>query len=387
MSENKITYFATCPIGCEEFLANELLDLGFSDIEEDHNGVYFKGDKMDGPKACLYCRTASRILVPITEFHAQNSDQLYRNSSKVPWEEYMSSLNSFAIHGIGTNSEIKHSGFLALKVKDALVDRMRKKVGKRPSVSKHQPDIRIVARLRDNTVTLSLDLSGVSLHKRGWRKHVGEAPLKECLASSILIAAGYDGTKPLLDPMCGSGTLLVEAAEYALGLAPGRRLKFGFESWPTFPRIMQREFNEIRREEINKRITKEIAPIYGCDLNPLAIGYSQANIKQARLDKYIQVDSGDAITQTFKEDNTLLVTNPPYGERIEMDEDDLLELYHLIGRNWLDIGNGQIAVFCGHPRFRKTFGLKPKKMYDMFNGPIKTRLFLYDVGKKWTEKD
>lgn len=386
MSENHIIYFATCPVGCETFLADELTNLGFSEVEADKNGVYFKGNKMDGPKACLYSRLASRILVPITDFYAQTQDQLYRNALKVPWEEFLSSLNTFAIHGIGTNAEIKHSGFLALKVKDALVDRMRKQVGKRPTVNKQNPDVRIVVRLNQNTVSLSLDLSGISLHKRGWRKHVGEAPLKESLASTLLMASGYNKSTPLLDPMCGSGTLLIEAAEMALNLAPGRRLTFGFESWPTFPRIMRSEFNQLRRDEKNKRPDTEIAPVFGIDNNPLALGYSRENVKQAGLEEYITIESGDALKAKFENDGTLLVTNPPYGERIEMDEEDLLELYRTLGKNWLDIGNGKIAVFCAHPRFRKSFGLKPGKIYDMFNGPIKTRLFLYEVGRKWAEK-
>ena len=368
-------------------MATELSALGFTEVDEQRNGVFFSGDRMAGPRACLWSRLASRILLPLAEFRASDGDAVYRESLKVPWEDHISSLNTFAIHGIGTNQYLRHSGFLALKVKDALVDRIRRKVGRRPNVDKHKPQVRIVARLYDNRVTLSLDLSGVSLHKRGWRRGGGMAPLKESLAAAILHAARFDGEYGLIDPMCGSGTLLIEAAEMALGLASGRRLEFGFESWPAFPKPLKKEFERMRREALKAdSISKEIGPLVGSDHDMDQVRLSEINIRQAGLESYIKVSCAPAVEAMIPTDGGLLVCNPPYGERLEQEDEELLELYSEIGAAWRDAGNGMMALFCAHPGFRKAFALKPKKFFEMFNGPIATRLYLYDVGGDWKSR-
>ncbi len=376
MAEDSIRYHATCPRGCERFLAEELRELGFANVAADRSGAFFSGDRLAGPRACLWSRIASRVLQPVAEFEAADADQLYRKCLELPWEDHLSSLNTFALHGIGSNVRIRHSGFLALKVKDALVDRMRRKVGRRPSVDRQNPDVRFVVRLSEDTVNISLDLCGESLHRRGWRMKDGEAPLKETLAAALLRAAGYTGREILFDPMCGSATILIEAAETALGLAPGRRLEFGFERWPTFPKVLRREFSSMRAESGRPRIDSP-PPIVGADLTRQAVSLGTEHLRAARLTEYVRLERKDARKAIFPGERGLLLTNPPYGERIDIDDDVLLDLYADLGKRWRLWPDVRLAVFCANPGFQKAFGGKVFRKHDLFNGPLKTSLFVY----------
>jgi len=386
MDTSRQTFLATCPVGCETLLSNELTKLGLTELRQERNGVRFTAAIEDAQKVCLWSRVASRVFWPLASFQAQSSQELYDNASNIAWEEHISSLNTFAIQGIGTNQALRHSGFVALKVKDALVDRMRKKIGRRPDVAKEDPDVRISAHVQDERVEIALDVSGISLHRRGWRGvNAGIAPIKENLAAAILLFAGYEAKLPLLDPMCGSGTFLIEAIEMGLELAPGRRLNFGFERWATFSKPERKRFDDLRRAGgVIRR--KEIPPVWGGDSDLGMVRQALINLENAGLRNYARVEKQDARTAQFPNRRGLLVTNPPYGERLEEDNEKLMALYRDLGQQWKELGDGRLAIFCAHPDFRKTFGLKTSDIVELHNGPIRTKLFLYDIGAAFSVK-
>ena len=259
MSATQYNFVATCSIGCETILEKELQSLGFSHVKAARNLVRFSGGIEDGMRACLWSRCASRILMSLDSVHAPSAEEIYRECLKVPWEDFLSASSTFAVHGIGTNRSVRNSAFLAQKVKDAIADRLRNRYGKRPNVDRNDPQVSINAHLAGARLDLSLDLSGDSLHKRGWRVETTQAPIKESLAATILLAAGYKGDRPFLDPMCGSGTFLVEAADIALGRAPGHRRHFAFERWPTLPKALLKRFEESHRNRQSRK-TKTFRP-------------------------------------------------------------------------------------------------------------------------------
>ncbi len=383
MTQHPASFFATCFKGCEPFLFEELQRLALKPVKIGDQGVWFGDNPDHGYDACLWSRLASRVLQPLATFHASNRDDLYENTKAIAWEEHLHSHATFAVEGNGQYGEIRHSGYLALRVKDAMADKMRDKTGRRPDVNKDDPDIRVTVRLDfKGRCTLSLDLSGDSLHRRGYRLSGHKAPLKENLAAAILAAAGYTGQEPLLDPMCGSGTFLIEAAEWALGLAPGRRQTFGFERWPQMSRAAKRELDEKKREGgIPKR--RNAAPIIGSDVQPKAVRLAISNCEHAGVGGIVRVMKRDARQITLPDLHTLLVANPPYGERMDPPEGKLLDLYEALGETWKGLGHFRAAMFCAHPHFRKRFSMKPYHVLPWHNGPLATQLYLYEVGRGW----
>ena len=380
MSESDTNYFVSCPRGAASFLLKELTTIGgFNNLTAHAQGVSFSGGRLDGARVCLYSRLASRVMLELARFQAPDAQALYEGAREVPWEDHMSSLGTFAVHGAGTNANLRHTGFMALKVKDAIVDRLRAKVGRRPDVAREDPDIQVVVHVQDDEATLSLDVGGGPLHRRGWRCDGREAPLKENLAALILTASGWNGERPFIDPLCGSGTLLIEAAEMALHLAPGRRLNFGCERWPTLARPERKQIQDWRREA-NARARFRIPPIDGCDKDIHAVAAAKQNVLKAGLTDVIRLRRAEAKQARFAHSDSWLVTNPPYGERLE-DADKLPAFYAALGLAWRDIGDGTLAIFCGHPGFRKSFGLKPAVQNEFYNGAIPARLFIYPVGK------
>ncbi|RJO65524.1 MAG: RNA methyltransferase [Myxococcales bacterium] len=382
-AEPRVEYFATCPSGAEAILADEFVRLGFQAVEARRMGVCFTGGETDGWRACFWSRVASRVLLPLGEFAARDAGELYAGAMGIPWEDHLSSLNTFAVEGVGQSDALRHSGFLALKVKDAIADRMRKAVGRRPNVDKENPDVNVFVRLAEDRALVALDLAGHGLHVRGWRQRRVEAPLKGNLASAILYASGYDGRTPLVDPMCGSGTFAIEAAEIALGLGPGRLATFGFERWPTLTRMKKRLVADLRQEAAKGRPV-EPPFIAAGDKDREAVAVAKANAERAGVTRAIRFGVKDARQAALPGRTGMLVTNPPYGERLNIPEEELLDLYAALGERWRGIGDGRLAVFCGHPQFRKAFGLKPASFVELYNGPIKARLYLYDIGARWS---
>ncbi|MDL2255809.1 THUMP domain-containing protein [Parabacteroides sp. OttesenSCG-928-K15] len=360
--------------GLEDILAEELISIGAQDVQKGRRMVSFTGDKELLYKANFYCRTALRILKPIYHFKAKDAETVYNEVKKVKWEDYMSIETTFAIDSVIFSEDFNHSKFVAYRTKDAIVDYFMEKQEKRPSVRVNNPDLRINIHISHNDCTLSIDSSGESLHKRGYRIEQTEAPLNEVLAAGMILMTGWRGESNFVDPMCGSGTLLIEAAMIALNIAPGiHRKEFAFEKWLDFD---QELFDSIYNDETNE---KEFTfKCYGSDISPAAIDIAQENIRSAGLSKYIELQV--LPFQKFEEapQPGILVTNPPYGERIS--SRDLMGLYSMIGERLKHKFSGYKAWILSYKDecFDK-IGLRPSEKVKLLNGSLECEYRCYEL--------
>ncbi len=351
--------------GLEEVLAHELIDLGAQDVRTDRRVVYFSGDQELLYKANLHLRTASRILKPICSFRADDTDNLYEQVKKVNWQQYLLSSQSFAIDSTVYSETFNHSQFITYRVKDAIVDWFNEHEGKRPRISVSNPDIYLNMHISHDTCTLSLDSSGESLHKRGWRAEQTEAPINEALAAGMLLLAGWDGQTNLVDPFCGSGTILIEAALIALGIPPGiYRKNFAFEKWQDFDReLFERLYNDDSCERSFD------FHIYGSDKSPAAIRIANANIKSAGLQQHITVEVSDIKDLQPQVHNCLIVSNPPYGERLNTS--NIMQLYGNIGETLKHRFTGSTAwIISSDETYLKRMGLRPSQRIELLNGAL-----------------
>ena len=381
----QLKLFATCPKGLELLLADELRALGATTAAEKFAGVEFTGDLAVAYKACLWSRLANRILLRLARFPANTPEELYRGVQTIKWHEHLDEHGTLAVNFVSSQSVINHTLFGAQKVKDAIVDQFRDKFDVRPSVAKDQPQLSVNVYLHRDEATVSIDLSGESLHKRGFRLGTGAAPLKENLAAAILIRAGWPAIAKkggmLLDPMCGSGTLLLEGAMMAADIAPGlAREYFGFIDWKHHqPRLWQKLVAEAtsRREQG----LASMPPVIGYDADPAAIKVAFENIERAELRGKIHVEKRELDVFAVKPDAPvgLVVVNPPYGERLG-EVEELQPLYTLLGTRLKEAFSGwQAAVFTGNPDLGKVMGLRARRFYALFNGPMPCKLLLFDV--------
>ena len=351
--------------GLEDVLAQELINLGATDVQTDRRVVYFTGDKALMYKANLHLRTASRILKPICSFRAGDTDDLYTKVKEVDWSRYMSVGQSFAIDSTVYSETFNHSQFITYRVKDAIVDWFNEHEGKRPRISVSNPDIYLNMHISHDTCTLSLDSSGESLHKRGWRAEQTEAPINEALAAGMLLLAGWHGQCDFVDPFCGSGTILIEAALIALGIPPGiYRNSFAFEKWLDFDKDL---FEQLYNDDSTERDFN--FHIYGSDKATKAVKIAERNIKSANLQKYISVETADIKDLRPKAKDCLIVTNPPYGERLDIK--NIMELYSNFGEALKHRFNGSTAwVISSDERYLKNMGLKPSARIPLLNGAL-----------------
>lgn len=365
--------------GLEDVLAQELVNLGATDVQTDRRVVYFTGDKALMYKANLHLRTASRILKPICSFRAGDTDDLYTKIKEVDWSSYMSVGQSFAIDSTVYSETFNHSQFITYRVKDAIVDWFNEHEGKRPRISVSNPDIYLNMHISHDTCTLSLDSSGESLHKRGWRAEQTEAPINEALAAGMLLLAGWNGQCDFVDPFCGSGTILIEAALIALGIPPGiYRNSFAFEKWSDFDREL---FEQLYNDDSTERDFK--FHLYGSDKAVKAVRIAERNIKSANLQKYITVETADIKDLQPKAKDCLIVTNPPYGERLDIK--NIMELYSNFGEALKHRFSGSTAwVISSDERYLKNMGLKPSARVPMLNGALDCWFNKYElfVGKR-----
>jgi 23S rRNA (guanine2445-N2)-methyltransferase / 23S rRNA (guanine2069-N7)-methyltransferase len=384
-------FFATCPKSLELLLEEELQSLGASQTRQTVSGVTFQGSLEMAYKACLWSRLANRILLPLTSFPAGTAEELYQGASKVRWHEHMDEATTFVVNFTGMSDDLQHTQFAAQKVKDAIVDQFRRKSGARPSVDKQSPMVRINAVLRKGQVTLSLDLSGDSLHRRGYRLDGGEAPLKENLAAAILIRAKWPEIAKqggcLVDPMCGSGTLLIEGLLMAADIAPGlNRQRFGFQGWKLHqPKLWEKLRQEAEARAKQGKLTL-LNTVYGFDVNPKAIEDAKSNVSRAGFSKFINLSvldlkqlSSHNINKTFG----LCIVNPPYGERLE-EAETLMPLYKILTlklkENFL---NWEAAILTGNTELTRTMGLRAYKKYAFYNGTIPCQLLLFHIKPEW----
>lgn len=378
-------FLATCPAGLETLLVEELQQLGAETVKSTGSGAEFEGDLVLAYKACLWSRLANRVLMPVAEAAVETAEQLYDAVQTVDWLNHFGGEQTFSVNFTGGTRSLKHSHFAALKVKDAVVDQFRARSGERPSISKDQPDIRIHAHVFRGRLTLSLDLSGESLHRRGYRLSAGAAPLKENLAAAILMRAKWPertGDEAVLfDPMCGAGTLLIEAAMMSADIAPGLlRERFGFESWLQHDAQAWQALLDDAHARQQQGISQSSAQLFGADQDPVVLSIAKENAAQAGVASLIswQQTAVEAM-QPPVERPGLLVTNPPYGERLG-ESDQLMFFYRQLG-NLLKqrFGGWQAGIFTGNPELAEVVGLKPERSYRFFNGPIESRLFLYQL--------
>lgn len=378
MSKFKIV--AKTLAGLENVLAVEIKALGAESVLVERRAVSFIGDQEMMYKANFHLRTAIKILKPIAEFEVTNRDELYDHAKEIPWTKYLALGKSFAIDATVQSEMFVNSMFASLRVKDAIADQFREATGKRPSVNADDPDIRINVHLMNNHCTLSLDSSGESLHKRGYRIGQGEAPINEVLAAGMILLTGWHGEKDFLDPMCGSGTLLIEAAMIAKGIPPGiYRKSFGFEHWPDFN---EKLFEEIYNGDYEKEFNGKII---GSDISPMDIAIARNNIKNASLSKVIELQVQDFIQMEPPFENGIIITNPPYGER--MKPQSISELYTAVGNTLKNKFAGFEAwIISSSEDGLKSVGLKPAKKIDLFNGALACSYRCFELFKG-THKD
>lgn len=385
-------FYATAARGMPPLLAAELHRLGAQKVVPANAGVAFEGELETAYRVCLWSRIASRVLLPLTTVKAATPEQLYEEVRAIRWERHLHSRGTFAVELKAADADIRHSKYAALTVKDAVVDRFRGLFEERPSVELERPDIRIYVQMRRDRARISLDLSGSSLHKRGYRAEGVIAPLKENLGAAILLEAGWPAIArnggALLDPMCGSGTLLIEGALIAADIAPGLyRDYFGFLGWrrhdaPLWQQLLA-EAGERRDEGLPK-----LPPIIGYDREPQAVDAANTNIARAGLAAQIRVERQDLERQlpAPPADYGLVVVNPPYGERLG-EVNALQGLYARLGELLRRLPEWQMALFTGNPELAARTGLKSRPPLTFFNGPIECRLFRYDTVPLQPQRD
>ncbi|WP_163996091.1 THUMP domain-containing class I SAM-dependent RNA methyltransferase [Pyxidicoccus caerfyrddinensis] len=373
----RIALYATAARGTEDLLADELKELGARRIRQDRGGVRFMATLDEALMVCLWSRIAMRVLYPLGAFEAHGAEGLYEAAVSIPWEEHLNPDTTFAVDATLKDSEHSHSGFVALKVKDAIVDRIRNAVGARPDVNTRDPDVRVVAHLARETLSLSLDLCGEPLHRRGYRVRPTPAPLKETLAAALLRAASYTGEEALVDPMCGSGTLLIEAGLIARKRAPGLNRDFAVERWPELG-TRARELLADLRADARRNERKVTVPLLGFDKDPEALDAAIRNVRAAKLSEEIQLAEGDATKlPPLPAMGGLLITNPPYGDRLGSGgQKGMKSFYYKLGES-LRVPGWRIWVLSGNPAFESAFHARPTMKRDMWNGPIACTLLGY----------
>jgi len=362
--------------GLEDVLAEELIGIGATGIARHNRAVRFSGDRACMYRANLSLHTALRILVPVHEFSVRDEEDLYRTVHELPWEDHISADDTLAIHCTLNSDLFNHSQYLALRTKDAICDRFRKKTGKRPSVDVELPTLRIFLHVHGNRCTLSLDSSGNTLHERGYRDQTNLAPINEVLAAGMVLLSGWDRKSPLVDPMCGSGTILIEAAMIALRMPPNHdRAQFGFERWRDFDAVLW----ERTRAEAMAGMLTDGPEIRGGDISPNVARKAIANIHNAGLQERITVRTSAFAELEVPKDAGMLIINPPYGERMDK-EDDINAFYTMIGDTLKKRWAGWTAwVITSNMEAAKHIKLTPKPKIRLYNGALDCRFLRYEL--------
>ncbi len=361
-------------MGLEPVLAKELTQLGAKNVQEGRRMVSFIGDKEMMYRANFQLHTAIRILKPIKHFKALSADDVYEGVKTVDWSQYLALDKTFAVDSVVFSEEFRHSKFVAYKVKDAIVDQFRELTGKRPNISVTNPDIRLHIHIADDQCTLSLDSSGESLHRRGYRQESVEAPLNEVLAAGMILMTGWKGETDFIDPMCGSGTLLIEAALIARNMAPGLfRKEFAFEKWSDFDaELFDKIYND---DSLEREFTHHI---YGYDIDIKAVNTARINVKAAGLSSNITIAEQDFKNFLRPEQPSIMVTNPPYGERISTP--DLLGTYRMIGERLKhQFMNNDAWILSYREECFEQIGLKPSIKIPLYNGSLECEFRKYQI--------
>jgi len=368
-----LRFFATAAKGTEPALRDELRELRMPRVRADRGGVHFEGDMGHAARACLWSRVAARILMEVATFQAPDEQGLYEGVRAVDWGQWMTPRTTLAVRANTRSSALTHSQFVAQKAKDAIVDGLRDRFGSRPSVDRDDPDVGIAVHLAKDTATLYLDVGGASLHERGWRAQTGQAPLRETLAAAVVRLSGWDRERPLVDPMCGAGTIAIEAAAWAMRLAPGLgRSRFGFERWASHGDAERRALNELRASAKAEALSNG-PPVFASDVDLKAIELTEGNAKAAGVQ--LVVSRRDVRDLAPLEPAGFVVTNPPYGERLVADG----ELYAHMAKSFRALHGHTVALLAGTPAISRAMKREADKWWILFNGPIECRLLVYAI--------
>ncbi|WP_024990404.1 THUMP domain-containing class I SAM-dependent RNA methyltransferase [Segatella albensis] len=372
--EQEFELIAKTFMGLEPVLAQELTQLGANNVQIGRRMVSFTGNKEMMYRANFQLHTAIRILKPIAHFKAKSAEDMYNEVKKIDWSKYIEKGKTFSVDSVVYSEEFRNSRFVTYKVKDAIVDQFRENTGTRPNISVSNPDIRLNIHVAEDDATLSLDSSGESLHRRGYRQESVEAPLNEVLAAGMILMTGWKGDTDFIDPMCGSGTLLIEAALIARNMSPGIfRKEFAFEKWPDFD---QELFDKIYNDDSEER--EFTHHIYGYDIDMKAVNTASLNVRAAGFSKDITVSQADFKDFKKPEEKSIMITNPPYGERISTP--NLLGTYKMIGERLKHAFMGNEAwILSYREECFEQIGLKPSIKIPVYNGSLECEFRKYSI--------
>jgi putative N6-adenine-specific DNA methylase len=369
---NKYEIVATTFMGLEKTLASEIEKMGGENVEILKRAVKFAGDDRLLYTANLSLRTAIRVLVPVLDFTAYNETELYNQIKAFPWEDVMDLNQTFAIDTNTSGQAFKHSKYVALKAKDAIVDRFRENTGRRPDVGREMPDILLNIHINNEDVSISLDSSGQSLDKRGYRTNSNEAPINEVLAAGIILMTGWDASMPFYDPMAGSGTFSIEAALMGSNTAVGLNRNFAFQNWPDYNAKLYREV----RETLQDARSTQPLQIFTSDLDPANIRHINTNAQRADMQDFINAKQADFFESKAETETGILIINPPYNERMKVE--DVEGFYATIGDTFKKIYAGFDAWIISSDRESlKRVGLRAEQKTDLMNGGLEARLQKY----------
>ena len=365
-------FFVTCAKGTEGPLRRELADLRIRGPKGAAGGVSFEAPLTDGLKACLWSRVAMRVLLELGEFQARTADELYAGVRTIDWTAHLDTRATLAVSAtVRDNPALAHTGFAALKTKDGIVDALRDKLGARPDVNVEDPDVPLVLHLEGTQAHLYLDLAGAPLHRRGYRVAMTDAPLKENLAAAMLALGGVDPAAPFLDPMAGSGTLAIEQALRARNIAPGLKRRFAFERWPS--QAHAADWQRLRSEAEAAVLPRAPAPIVARDVAIPAIAAARRNAETAGVAADIHLEAGDVRGLRPSHPTGTLVTNPPYGQRLE----GQTTVYEALSDTLQRFAAWRLVLLSGSPQLSRVFLRRPDITHKLWNGPIETRLLVY----------
>ncbi|HEY1696956.1 MAG TPA: THUMP domain-containing protein [Polyangiaceae bacterium] len=366
-------FFATAAKGTEPALRDELRELRLRGVRADRGGVHFEGEMPEAARACLWSRIAVRVLVEVSAFDAPDEDALYEGVRDLDWTRWMTARTTLAVRATCRSSRLTHSQFVAQRTKDAVVDLLRDRLGARPSVDRDDPDVLLAVHLARDRATVYLDAGGASLHERGWRREAGDAPLRETLAAAVLRLSGWDREQPLVDPMCGAGTIAIEAAAWATRAAPGlSRERFGFERWADHDGAAVRGMQEMRASARAQQRTGG-PRVVASDASPQAVRHATANAKAAGV--AIEVSRHDVRDLAPLGPAGFVVTNPPYGARLEAGE----ALYAVLARSLGGMHGHTAAILAGTPAIARAMRREADRWWALYNGPIECRLLVYAI--------
>ncbi len=404
-------FFATCAKGTEGALRRELVALRLRGVRGERGGVAFEGELEAGMRACLHSRVAMRVLLQLASFPAADAAGLYDGARTVDWTEWLTARSTLAVEATVRDSGVTHSGFAALKVKDAVVDALRDRLGARPDVDPKDPDVRLVLHLARDQADLALDLAGEPLHRRGYRAVMTPAPLKESLAAAVLALGGVDAARPFVDPMCGSGTLAVEHALAARRIAPGLHRAFGFQRWPPYRGRWQSAWDRMKEEARRTALPSCPAPVRARDFSAKALDAARRNAAAAGVAQDIVFERGDVrdLAPDPALDPGTICTNPPYGERLmgrgaperahggdapprghprgparggrerHVDELKLRGLYRGMAEALGRFHGWSVVLLSGSPLLEQAMRARPEISHRLWNGPLEVKLLRYRV--------